>query len=234
MPLVRQRLALSEVRLKTEGDGGTFEGYGSVFGTVHHSGDTVLQGAFAHTLRTHGKPKMYLEHSWATGLFSGPTLPIGKYTTAREDDHGLFLKGELTPGMTLAQDVRAALKHETLDGLSIGFLVKKGDYDETEKGMVIRRVTKLIECSVVAFPDDDAARITTVKGERAELIEAIEEAESLRELERLLRDAAGFTKSAATAFVARVKAAAAQGDPVDREVEAVRQLREQLDRIAAL
>lgn len=230
MPLVRQRLALSDVRLKTEGDGGTFEGYGSVFGTVHHSGDTVLAGAFASTLRNHGKPKMYLEHSWARG---GANLPIGRYTEAREDDHGLFLRGELTPGMTLAQDVRAALKHETLDGLSIGFMLKKGDFDETEKGLVIRKVSKLIECSVVAFPDDDAARVTTVKGsDPSEILEAIEEAETLRELERLLRDAAGFTKSAANAFVARVKAAASRGEPADPETEAMKLVRERLERIA--
>lgn len=107
---------------------------------------------------TNGKPKMFFNHEWG--------MPIGKYTKATEDDHGLLVEGELTPGLSLSSDVRAAMKHGTLDGLSIGGYVKKGDYDETETGRVIRRWSTLMEVSPVVFPADSAARIdaASVKG----------------------------------------------------------------------
>ena len=64
-------------------------------------------------------------------------MPVGKWMVAKEDDHGLYVEGELTPSLRLAEDVRAAMKHGTIDGLSIGGYVERGDYDETESGRVI-------------------------------------------------------------------------------------------------
>ena len=56
-------------------------------------------------------------------------LPIGKWLSAEEDNHGLWVEGELTLGMGRANDTYAALKHGTLDGLSIGYRLSKDDYD---------------------------------------------------------------------------------------------------------
>lgn len=233
--LYRKRLSLSDVDLKMEGDTGRFSGYASRWGTKHASGDTIVQGAFESTLRTHGKPKMFLEHSWINPFGAGAnSLPIGKFAVVKEDDQGLYIEGELTPGMSLSQDVRAAMKHGTLDGLSVGGFVKKGDYDETEGGRVIRRWTKLMEISVVAFGDDPGARVdvTSVKG-GTDLLTAIEEAETIRECEGLLRDAAGFSKGAAAALVARVKSICSQGEPGPAEDEALQQLTARLRQLGA-
>jgi HK97 family phage prohead protease len=231
--LLRKTLSLSDVQLKVEGDTGRFSGYASVFGGQHTSGDIIVKGAFDYSLRTHGKPKMFLEHSWASMFASGAAaLPIGKYVVAKEDDHGLFVEGEFTPGMTLSAEVRAAMKHGTLDGLSVGGFIKKGDYDETDNGRVIRRWTKLLEISPVVFPDDGAARVDTlsVKG-GADLLEAIEEAQTIREIEQLLRDAAGLSKGAATALVARVKSLG-RGEPAEDD-EAMTALAKRIERLAA-
>jgi HK97 family phage prohead protease len=235
MLYLRKNLSLNDVRLKMEGDSGRFSGYASVFGGEHVSGDIVVKGAFDYTLRTHGKPKMYLEHAWANPMSAGiASLPIGLYPVCKEDDHGLFVEGELTPGMTLSQEVRAAMKHGTLDGLSVGGYIKKGDYDETEKGLVIRRWTVMKEISVCVDPDDPSARVdrATVKA-RGDLLAAIEEAETIRELESLLRDAAGLSKGAATALVARVKSLAVQGDPGPVEDVAMQHLVSRLKALAA-
>lgn len=232
--LLRKNLSLSDVQLKMEDDGhGRFSGYASVFGGTHASGDIVVKGAFDYTLRTFGKPKMFLEHSWASFSASGAaSLPIGKYLQAKEDDHGLFVEGEFTPGMTLSAEVRAAMKHGTLDGLSVGGFIKKGDYDETDSGRVIRRWTKLLEISPVVFPDDGAARVdmSTVKG-GSDILEAIAEIATIRDLENLLRDAAGFSKGAACALAARVKTLFPQGDPGAAEAKAIAQLNERITRI---
>jgi HK97 family phage prohead protease len=225
--LVRKTLSLSNVELKADGDKGTFAGYASVFGGVDTYGDTIIKGAFEYSLRNNGKPKMFYDHRW--------DMPIGKYTVAKEDDKGLYVEGEFTPNLSLATDVRAAMVHGTIDGLSIGGFLKKGDYDETENGRIIRRWTNLIEVSPVLFPADGAARIDagSVKfQEFSELILGdIEEIDTVREYERFLRDVGGLSKSAVQALTARAKVVFAQrdaGQAADAEMKAI------ADRVARL
>ncbi len=235
---LRKRLSLSDVEIKVEDGTGRFAGYASRWGTTHASGDTIVKGAFDYTLRTHGKPKMFLDHAWTNPFgVSSANLPIGKFHVAKEDDVGLYVEGELTPGMSLSADVHAAMKHGTLDGLSVGGFIKKGDYDETENGRVIRRWTRLVEISPVAFPDDPGGRIdlSSVKSGLADIEEAIAEIESIREFERFLRDAGGLSKGAATALVARVKKVlGVEGEPDDQtpEAKALRAIAERASRIA--
>ena len=177
--LVRKSLSLSECDIKMDGETGKFAGYASVFGGVDSYGDTIIKGAFETTLKRDGKPKMFYNHD----AFSG--LPIGKWHVAKEDDKGLFVEGELTPGLALAGDVRAALKHGTLDGLSIGGYLKSGDFEMLDDGKrLIKKWSRLIEISVVTFPADSAARVdlASVKSE-------IEQIDTIQEFERFLRDA---------------------------------------------
>lgn len=164
--LLRKSLSLTDCDIKMDGDSGRFSGYASVFGGVDSYGDTIIKGAFETTLRRDGKPKMFYGHD----AFSG--IPIGKWLSAKEDDKGLLVEGELTPGVTLANDVRAALKHGTLDGLSIGGYLKAGDFEQSaDGGRVIKKWSRLIEVSVVAFPADSAARVdlSSVKSAIADL-----------------------------------------------------------------
>lgn len=209
--LIKKTLQLQAVDLKMDEATGKFSGYASVFGGVDSYGDTILRGAFESTLRNNGKPKMFFNHEWH--------MPIGKWLTAKEDEHGLFVEGELTPGLGLSTDVRAAMKHGTLDGLSIGGYLKAGDYEESEQGRVIRKWSKLMEVSPVVFPADSAARIdlASVKAELAEEIAAIQ---TLREFEGFLRDAVGLSKGAAMALTARAKAVLNLRDAGEEEAEA--------------
>lgn len=223
--LIRKHLSLNDVSLKMTGEAGTFEGYASVFGGVDSYGDTILNGAFSSTLRQNGLPKMFYGHDWS--------MPIGKWVSAKEDDKGLYVKGELTPGLSLASDVHAALKHGTLDGLSIGGFVKQGDYDTTENGRVIRKWSRLVEVSPVVFPADGNAKIDAESVKGADLIEAINEIESVRDFESLLRDAAGLSKGAAVALVARARVVLGVGDPHEAQTKAMQAIADRLKRIAA-
>jgi HK97 family phage prohead protease len=224
--LLRKNLSLTDVDLKVEGDTGTFTGYASVFGGVDSYGDTIIKGAFESTLRNNGKPKMFFNHEW--------TMPIGKWTSVKEDDHGLLVTGELTPGLALSADVRAAMKHGTLDGLSIGGYLKKGDYEDTEGGRVIRKWSNLMEISPVAFPADSAARVDAASV-KSELVEAIEGIESVRDLERFLRDAGSFSKGAAVALVARARKVLVEGDPDDTaEAKALADIASRIERLGTL
>ena len=201
--LLHKTLKLNDADIKMDGDAGSFAGYASVFNGVDSYGDRILPGAFKDTLAD-GMPKMFFNHVWS--------LPIGKFTKAVEDDHGLYVEGEFTEGLSQAQDVRAAMKHGTLDGLSIGGFLAENDYKEDEQGRrVIHRWTRLMEISPVTFPADANARIESVKS--GDVIQAIEQVETIRDLERLLRDAGGFSKGAAVALAARAKSIFAQGEP---------------------
>lgn len=225
--LLRKTLSLSDVDLKMSGDTGTFSGYASVFGGVDSYGDTIIKGAFESTLRNNGKPKMFFNHEWG--------MPIGKWTKAKEDDKGLYVEGELTPGLGLAADVRAAMQHGTLDGLSIGGYIKAGDYEETAQGRVIRKWSNLMEVSPVVFPADGAARID-LSSVKSDLIVQIDGIESVRDLESFLRDAGGLSKGAAIALVARAKEIfGIPGEPGGQsdEAKAMQEINERIQRLLA-
>lgn len=225
--LIRKTLSLSKVDLKMEGDSGRFTGYASVFGGVDSYGDTIVKGAFESTLRKNGKPKMFYNHQW--------DMPVGKWMVAKEDDHGLYVEGELTPALRLAEDVRAAMKHGTIDGLSIGGYIERGDYDETESGRVIRKWSSLIEVSPVVFPADGAARADATDMKGGEVLQIIEHLDTVRDLESFLRDAGGLSKGAAMALTARAKQILVQGepDPGDAEAKALEALAQRLARMSA-
>lgn len=221
--MLRKTLLLSDAAIKMDGASGRFAGYASVFGGVDAGGDTIIKGAYEETLRANGLPKMFFNHdSYA--------LPVGKWLSAKEDDHGLLVEGELTPGNPQSDAVHAALKHGTVDGLSIGYFLKKDDFQETESGgRIIKRVSRLPEVSVVTFPMDGAARVdlASVKSEDIDGIETI------RDFEHFLRDAGGLSKGLATALVSRAKIIFAPGDPDANDAEA-KALADLLNRITAV
>lgn len=222
--LIQKTLSLSDVSLKMEGETGKFSGYASVFNGVDAAGDTILRGAFLETLAG-GLPKMFWNHKW--------DMPIGKWTEAREDDKGLYVAGELTSGLTLASDVHAAMKHGTLDGLSIGGMLKRGDYDETKSGRTIRKWSRLIEVSPVVFPADGSARIDTASVKSIDFEALLPECKTERDIERLLRDA-GLGKWEAMATVSRAKAIFTGRDaPESEEAKTERLILERLQRLAA-
>lgn len=185
MLLSKHHTPLAQCEIKMSGERG-FEGYASVWGSVDSYGDTVAQGAFKKTLDERGMPKMYFGHR-------SDMLPIGKWTKAVEDEKGLFVRGELTPGRAFADEVYASLKHGTVGGLSIGFF-DRGSEDLEGGGRLLKQV-ELVEVSVVNEPAEKLARITSVKS-------AIAAFETLRDCEVFLRDA-GLSRSEAKAFVSR-------------------------------
>ena len=201
--LKHKTLTLQDCSLKfAGGDVGTFGGYASVFGGVDSYKDTILPGAYKSVIEriqmgAARMPKMFINHrSWE--------LPVGKWTKAYEDEKGLYMEGELTPGNPQAALVKAAMQHETVDGLSIGYTLSADDVDYIDKDgdkiRVIKNISDLAEVSIVTFPADDAARVdlSSVKS-------ALDEINSIKDLEDFLREAGGFSKSLATATASRAK-----------------------------
>jgi len=183
-----------DVKVKADANGAlVFSGYASVFNGVDSYGDTIQPGAYANTLETRERPvRMRWNHY-------GPV--IGVWKDVKEDDVGLFVEGELTPGHTVAQNVGASMKHGAVDGLSIGYRVQDS---EKNGDVTVLKEIELVEISVVEEPADLAALVSEIKS-------SIETASTLKELEMILRDAGQFSKSGAEAFISRVKECL--GDP---------------------
>ena len=171
---------------------GFFSGYASKFNGVDSYGDTILPGAYAQTLENRQRP---IQMRWN---HFGPV--IGKWTKAAEDDHGLYVEGELTPGHSVAEDVYASMKHGAVNGLSIGFRIPSGGSAKDGKLRQLKRID-LVEISVVETPADLGARIGDVKS-------AIDEIETLKQAEAFIRDGCGLSWAAATALVSQIKAVA--------------------------
>lgn len=201
--MMRKNLVLDNVGLKfAKDDTGAFSGYASVFGGVDSYRDTILPGAYKSVIEriqagSARMPKMFINHK-------SYELPVGKWLSMEEDDKGLLMLGELTPGMDEAKTVKAAMQHGTIDGLSIGYGLNRDDVEMVEKEdgvvRVIKNVSELYEISIVTYPADDAARVdlSSVKS-------ALDQVESIKDFEDFLREAGGFSKSLATATASRAK-----------------------------
>lgn len=151
-PLQIKRLDISEAALKFDESRRSFAGYASVFGGLDAYGDSIVKGAYKRTLDSRNRPvRMRWNHN-------GPV--IGKWTRMHEDDTGLYVEGELTPGHSVAEDVYASLKHGSIDGLSIGYRVR--DYED-RSGVRYLKDIDLVEVSVVEEPADLGARVGQVK-----------------------------------------------------------------------
>lgn len=175
---------------------GAFEGYGAVFGNVDAYGDVIQKGAFKETLRDWNKskklPPMLVQHGgWM--MTDMDALPIGMWEAMSEDDTGLHVKGRLINLDTeRGKTIHGAMKEGALDGMSIGYRAK--EFSLGTKPDEPRRTLKkidLMEVSVVTFPANGKARVSSVKN--AGMVKTI------REFEDFLRDA-GFSHAQAKAI----------------------------------
>lgn len=188
----RKLTSLEHIQVKfDEATPGTFEGYASVFGGVDSYGDTILPGAYRKTLKNRQRPVRMRWNHW------GPI--IGKWLEITEDDKGLRVRGELTPGHSVAEDARASMLHGAVDGLSIGFRpVQIRDLGEGRREL---KEIELFEISIVEEPADLAARVGDIKS-------VVDSMESLKEIESWLREAQRFNRDDARALVHAIKSLA--------------------------
>lgn len=195
MSNIQKTLAFTETEIKFASDGksGVFEGYASVFDVIDSDGDIILPGAYKKALTSQSrKVGMFFNHqTWG--------MPVGKWQTLEEDSKGLIVVGELTPGLSVSNDLRAAMEHKTVEGMSVGFTVTKDDYAIIDTGRAFKNVQALREISICTFPANELATIESIK--------SMESITTIRDIEHWLRDSAGLSKSQALGFIARFKSA---------------------------
>ena len=166
MSLTETKFARADLAVEADG---TFSGYASLFGKADLARDMVMPGAFRASLarRGAGGVKMLFQHD--------PAEPIGVWLDVREDDRGLFVKGQLTPGVERAGEVLNLMRAGALDGLSIGYRTVRG---RTDAASGVRRLLEvdLWEISVVTFPMLPEARVSSVKSADPALVAALRRA----------------------------------------------------------
>lgn len=183
------KFATSDISAK-----GLFTGYASRFGNEDSGGDIVQKGAFKSSLAQKEAKRFKL-------LYEHDTLaPVGYWTDLQEDEKGLLGTGQLmVDDLAKAREVHALMKAGVLDGLSIGYRVRKSSYaDRTNQVRVLEDID-LMEISVVMFPMNSEAVISAVKSDPP-----IDPAD-VREFEKWLMQDAGLTRSKARQILGGLK-----------------------------
>jgi HK97 family phage prohead protease len=181
MQIEKLAFALDEIKAMDDGESRTIEGFGSIFGNVDGHNDVVLQGAFAKSIRKR-KPAMLWQHK--------SDMPIGVWEVVKETPEGLYLKGRILDTQ-LGNDAYTLAKEGAISGLSIGFSTKQYEIDSKANIRKLKEVD-LYEVSLVTFPANEKATITSVKTAP----------ETEREFEQFLREA-GYSREAAKIVVAK-------------------------------
>lgn len=152
---------------------GVFKGFAST-SDLDQGGDIIVKGAFARTLAERkGRVKVLWQHDM--------DKPIGKPVLLEEREGGLYIEAQLSM-TTLGKDAAILLQDGVIDSMSIGYTVRDKDYDQD--GIRIIKDLDLFEVSLVSFPMNEKAVITSVK--------SLE----VKEIERVLREA-GLSRSQA-------------------------------------
>lgn len=214
----------TELRLDPTREPGYVAGYASKFGGIDSYDDTIEPTAYDAVVAAGKLPKMLFNHqSWE--------VPVGRWTSWKVDDVGLFVEGMLNLELDRAQDIHKALKFGSLDGLSVSIYMNGEDFEFDDAGVRhIKNVQDMREISLCTFPADKNARIITFKAAADELAEI----QTVRDLENYLRDA-GLPAKDAKALIStskRVIAADFEAAKAQRDAaEAAKIEAQQLERI---
>lgn len=166
-------------------ENGLFSGYASIFNIRDLHNDVILPGAF----NVQGTLPLLWQHK--------PEEPIGVINTIREDKRGLFVEGKLLLDVQRAKEAYTLLKSGVTNGLSIGFKVDDYTIDPQTGVRNIHRVA-LFEISLVTFPANPEAQITSVKMHEEEMKQT-NLPTTIRAFEEFLRDA-GYSRRVAKAI----------------------------------
>ena len=115
-------------------DGLTIEGYGAVFDKTTKINswegqfeEKIRRGAFKKTLREQ-TPRMQFDHGHHP-LLGG--LPLGRWTTAEEDERGLHLLGRMFDNW-MTEPFRDAIREGAIDGMSFRFSVVREKWTDKD------------------------------------------------------------------------------------------------------
>ena len=167
--------------VKSIEDQGIFKGYASVFNTLDDQGDRVAPGAFKQSLtnwqQKNALPKMLWQHDQGE--------PIGWWKTIHEDQHGLYVEGQLLLSLLKGREAYEMLKNAMIDKLSIGCRVIEAGHGEQGPERWLKTLD-LLEISLVTFAANTDTHITLVKNQKPGMT-ALDVLTSLNHAQQALR-----------------------------------------------
>jgi HK97 family phage prohead protease len=144
------------LRIKSLDESGKFAGVGAVYNNVDLGGDKILPGAFKQTLAEGRQIPVLWQHK--------SDQPIGAVKVT-DSPQGLMVEGQLLMDLPQAKIAYTLLKAKVINGLSIG-------YDTVKSAMngAVRELQeiRLWEISVVTFPMNESAQVTSIKSMSSE------------------------------------------------------------------
>jgi len=176
-----------KLKIKQIGEKGEFEGYAATFGNKDTVGDVIEPGAFTKTLQENPNVPILWQHK--------PDEPIGITTEIVQDQHGLYVKGQLNLATTRGREAYELLKQGVIKGLSIGYETLKETWIN---GIRHIKEVRLWEYSLVTFPANTSAQVVAVKSvvpyQALPLADTLMEWDVQMAVQRVLRWAGGPDK----------------------------------------
>lgn len=141
-----------DIQIKSISADGTFEGILASYNTVDLGGDSIVPGAFTKTLQERGNVVPLLwQHK--------TDMPIGDLALT-DAPEGLLFKGRLLLELEDARKAYVLVKARVIKGMSIGYDTVK---DSIDNGVRQLKELRLWEGSIVTFPMNEAAMVTSIK-----------------------------------------------------------------------
>jgi HK97 family phage prohead protease len=196
---------------KAMSDSGEFSGIASTYGNKDLGGDVIERGAFTKTLAERGSDRPLL---WQHRADS----PIG-VGTFRDSEEGLLIeKGRLLLALPDGLKAYTVLREGCINGLSIGFEAIKWEWKRADDpdAWPIRHVkeARLWETSVVTFPMNEQAVVTSVKSIDPALIQFFaDELAAGREISPKNQEILRAANANLTALLAKAAAAPKHTEP---------------------
>ena len=140
------------LQVKSLDEQGRFSGLASTYGNIDLGMDIVMPGAFQKTLQDRGGEVPVL---WSHNL----STPIG-LGKLKDTAQGLMIEGQLVLSVSKAREAYDLMRAKVIRGLSIGYDAVKSQVVDGARRLL---ELKLYEVSLVTFPMNPMATVTSVK-----------------------------------------------------------------------
>lgn len=162
----------------------TFAGYASTW-DEDLGGDIISKGAFNKTMQERAdRVKVLWQHN----------EPIGMVKSMNTDAKGLFIEGKISK-TRLGDEAIELMTDGVIDQMSIGFSIPNGKSEYNEKGNRLIHEVKLYETSLVTFPMNEKAIITSVKSVSDAIRSGAYNANEVKELSEALAELNALLKN---------------------------------------
>jgi len=143
---------------------GIIEAYVSIFGNVDSYGEVVDKGAFTECIEKNFPryPKGIAYHKW--------DQPIAKTLEIREDEIGLYIKGQFIMELQASKEMFILLKEGVITDFSFGYRVDEGHFDQEDKYYHLRKLT-IFEWSPVLVGANPKTQLLSIKSDGEEIVE---------------------------------------------------------------